>query len=154
MNSSRETWFMWSSDGCIPREVENYLSRGYNRINGALRKGETTREVAAIDNFIYDRGDNIQGRVFYRSVNPVELSLSEQRGFLSVSESTRAALFSARGRVTVRVVALDNVMGVDIASMAPERHVEAEFLLQRNLMTIYNSSANTLFLKAGDNELL
>lgn len=114
------------------RALESYLARGYHRINGALRSGETPKDVHYIDNAISVLGENLDGAILYRAMTPSEIGLARQDGYMSCSSEIECTLFSCRDRVVVEVHVGD-VDGLYIPDLDPSRHVESEWLLPRGL---------------------
>lgn len=112
--------------------LENYLSRGYQRINNSLRRGGMPLEAYDIDALINRYGIPIDFPL-YRSLTPPELDINQQLGFLSTSENTSCALFSKTGRATVTILPDSSVVGLHISSLFPGRAVESEILLPRGL---------------------
>lgn len=119
--------------------LENYLARGYKRINHNMRQGKITRECRDLLSLFDYYGTYETDLKAYRAVGIEEIDTCKHNGFLSLSEGTDAPIMHSQGK-SIYDVELDSGLVMYIADIFPERHGESEILVKPSLSCIWSKS--------------
>lgn len=103
--------------------LENYLSRGYNRINKRMRAGEGNKECMDLKHLIEEYGTFHKAIHGFRAVDMNESVIRIQKGFFSMSQSRSASIMCRPNVDIVSVEAIDSV-SLFIPDVFPERNME------------------------------